>query len=291
VLDGKSVRGPVARSFALGVFAGAILVAAPLAALTVTPATPKAPKTAAKLAASEPVGPYYPATREVPTDLPSIIAKGVSTSVTAAVTAATGAASATVEPDFRAASSSGSSVESHNGTMVARSSNGATVTMYPPDAQGRRKMISRAPSGATVVTYAYADGNPRGRDHDRDSVIDRIIEMKAVGVTPEYIRDLATAGLNNLDADQLTQARAVGVTGDYVRAMSAAGFRGNIDDYVELRAVGVTPEYAARFRKSGYNVGSVKQLIRLHQGLVTVQSLRAAPPQPPEPPQVDDDGG
>ena len=322
VLDGKSVRGPVARSFALGVFAGAILVAAPLAALTVTPATPKAPKTTAKLAASEPVGPYYPATREVPTDLPSIIAKGVSTSVTAAVTAATGVASATVEPDFRAASSSGSSVESHNGTMVARSSNGATVTMYPPDAQGRRKMISRAPSGATVVTYAYADGNPRGRDHDRDSVIDRIIEMKAVGVTPEYmaavraaspalrnadlddvvqmravgvtpeyIRDLAAAGLNNLDADQLTQARAVGVTGDYVRAMSAAGFRGNIDDYVELRAVGVTPEYAARFRKSGYNVGSVKQLIRLHQGLVTVQSLRAAPPQPPEPPQVDDDGG
>ena len=34
VLDGKSVRGPVARSFALGVFAGAVLVAAPLAALT-----------------------------------------------------------------------------------------------------------------------------------------------------------------------------------------------------------------------------------------------------------------
>src|SRR5579884_617847 len=37
VLDGKSVRGPVARSFALGVFAGAVLIAAPLAALTLTP--------------------------------------------------------------------------------------------------------------------------------------------------------------------------------------------------------------------------------------------------------------
>jgi beta-lactamase regulating signal transducer with metallopeptidase domain len=34
VLDGKSVRGPVARSFGLGVFVGAALVAAPLAALT-----------------------------------------------------------------------------------------------------------------------------------------------------------------------------------------------------------------------------------------------------------------
>src|SRR5947209_4208894 len=50
VLDGKSVRGPVARSFALGVFAGAVIVAAPLAALTLTPATPKAAKGAVSLA-------------------------------------------------------------------------------------------------------------------------------------------------------------------------------------------------------------------------------------------------
>ena len=38
VLDGKSVRGPAAGGFALGVFVGAVLVAAPLAALTFTPA-------------------------------------------------------------------------------------------------------------------------------------------------------------------------------------------------------------------------------------------------------------
>ena len=43
VLDGKSVRGPVARSFALGVFVGAVLVAAPLAALTLTPGGARSP--------------------------------------------------------------------------------------------------------------------------------------------------------------------------------------------------------------------------------------------------------
>src|SRR5215218_7776610 len=37
VLDGRSVRGPVARSFAFGVLVGAIMIAAPLAALTLTP--------------------------------------------------------------------------------------------------------------------------------------------------------------------------------------------------------------------------------------------------------------
>src|SRR4249919_1569518 len=44
VLDGASVRGPVARSFALGVFVGAVLIAAPLAALTLTPGGPRLAK-------------------------------------------------------------------------------------------------------------------------------------------------------------------------------------------------------------------------------------------------------
>jgi len=344
VLDGKSVRGPVARSFALGAFAGAVLVAAPLAALTLTPSAPKPAANTAKLAASQTVAPYYPQAREVPSDLPSIIAKGVTTSVTAAVTAATTAVSAS-DGDYRAVAPSGASVESVNGTTIARGPNGATVTtyppdrqgrqmivsrapsgatvtMYPPDAEGRRKMVSRAPNGATVVTYASADDVHPSGARERDSVIDRVIEMKAVGVTPEYmaairsaspalrnadlddvvqmravgvtpeyIRELTAAGLGNLSADELTEARAVGVTGDYVRAMSAAGFRGSFEDYIEMRAVGVTPEYAAQFRKSGYNVTNVKQLIRLHQGLVTVQTLRAAPPRPPRPPESNDDDG
>ena len=58
-----------------------------------------------------------------------------------------------------------------------------------------------------------------------------------------------------------------------------------------MRAVGVTPEYAAQFRKTGYNVTNVKQLIRLHQGLVTIETLRAAPPRPPRPPESNDDDG
>src|SRR6476469_3653349 len=46
VLDGKSVRGPVARSFALGVLVGAVMIAAPLAALTVAPGGMDARQTA-----------------------------------------------------------------------------------------------------------------------------------------------------------------------------------------------------------------------------------------------------
>ena len=350
VLDGKSVRGPVARSFALGVFSGAVLVAAPLAALTLTPAAPKAAKpVTGAVAANEPAA--APIAPEVPTDLPSIIASGVSTSVTTAVAAATAIAPETVikgqGENFRLESPSGATVERINGRVisrapsgatveringmvVSRAPSGATVTMYPPDAQGRRKMVAVAPNGATAISYvdgkeAKAFAMRAERDHDRrhESSLDRIIEMRAVGVTPEYmaavrsasprmrnadlddivgmkavgvtpdyIRSLALAGMPNLDADELTEAKAVGVTPDYVREMRAAGFRGDIDDYVELHAVGVTPAYVAQFKRLGYSVTGARQLVKYKAHGITAESLRSAPPRPPQtprPPETDRD--
>jgi hypothetical protein len=314
------------------VFAGAVLVAAPLAALTVKPATPNTLKAApTRFAASEPHSATSAAVADEPTDLPSIIAQGVSSSVTTAVAAASNVAPRAVKapaPDFRVEAPSGASVERAHGLTVSRSPNGATVTVYPPDAQGRRKIVALAPNGATAVAYANADEDIPGitaraeRRRTRDPVIDQIIEMKAVGVTPqyvaqmrsasprmrgaslddivgmravgvtpEYIGSMAAAGLGNLSADELTQARAVGVSPDYVRSMVVAGFRGTLDDYIEMRAVGVTPEYAAEFRRSGYPGLGAKQLIKLKVHGVNADALRTTPrpPNPPRPPGNPDD--
>jgi bla regulator protein blaR1 len=322
VLDGKSVRGPVPRSFALGVFTGAVVVAAPLAALTIAPASPKPVKAgAASLTASEPSVSYAASAPDAPRDLPHIIARGVSTSVATAVAAIDPVALKPSEPDYRVEAPSGASVESRRGTIVTRSPTGATVTMYPADAQGRRKMVSRAANGASVVTYVDADDDhgPNGRvDRQRrhDSAIDRIIEMKAVGVTPEYIaamraavprlekldfgdftgmravgvtpeyaRALMAAGFPSISADELVEARAVGVTGDYVRAMRSTGLKGDIDDFVQLRAVGVDPAFAARVKASGIRVLDVDDLVELRAlGIVK-------PPAPPRPPNPDPDPG
>jgi bla regulator protein BlaR1 len=319
VLDGKSIRGPVARPFALGVFVGAVLVAAPLAALTLTPAAPKAPKLAvAQTATGKPVAPYYPEAQEAPeapTDLGHIIATGVSTGVHTAVAAATAIAPAVAQQEagnFRVESPNGATVEGKNGTIVARSPTGATSTIYPPDAQGRRKIVAIAPNGAKSVTYAYGDYGDHSRH--RNPEIDRIIEMKTVGVTPEYIgamraaaprlnsidygdftgmravgvtpefaRGLVAAGFPAITADQLTEARAVGLTGDYVRAMRSAGVSGDLDDFVQLRAVGVDPAFAARVKANGTKVISADDLVELRALGVTRPPV---PPRVPAPPRV-----
>lgn len=315
VLDGKSVRGPVAGSFAAGVFAGALLVAAPLAALNLTPATPKTPNApVTRLAASEASSVYFPEARPVPTDLPHIIAQGVSTSVATAVAAVVPAVGK-AQSDVRVASPDGAMVESRNGTTVTRGADGSTVTIYPPDAQGRRKMVARSSNGAVAVSYAnVSDVRVEVADrasHARDRAIDAVIEAKAVGVTPEYIaamrasaprlanldfnefsglravgvtpefaRGLVSSGFPSISADELMQARAVGLTGEYVSAMRSAGIQGDIDDFVQLRAVGVDPSFAARVRASGIGVSSADDLVQLRA--LDIAHI-PAPPRPPAP--------
>ena len=154
VLDVASVRSPAARPFALGVLAGAMLLAAPLAALTLTTdgsASDRNSDQASDGKWGDTVTPYY-AGSDVPSDLPSIISQGVAASVTGAVAAVTGDLS-----DGLVVSPSGATIERRNGMEIARAPNGATVTTYPPDAHGRRKVVAISPSGAKAVHYIDND--------------------------------------------------------------------------------------------------------------------------------------
>jgi beta-lactamase regulating signal transducer with metallopeptidase domain len=318
VLDGASVRSPVARSFAAGVFVGAVAIAAPLAALTITPkgsaSNDKLAVAAKQSGRYEPGSAYYPG-NSVPTDLPSIIGQGVAASVHGAMAAI----STDDGGDFEATSPNGATVTSSAGIMVARAPSGATVTVYPPDAQGRRKVVARAPNGATTVTYADEDDDIPGavsapfHKHDdaiqnaiamkavgvtpeyvaamraaahelRDADADDMVGLKAVGVTPAYVHDLVAAGIRDFDAGDLAGARAVGVDSNFIREMRAVGFGdADLGDLTGARAVGVTGDYVRKMRLAGYE-GDLSDFIALRSATAGRTPRPTMPPLPPAPP-------
>ena len=316
VLDGHSVRGPAARSFALGVFAGALLVAAPLAALTVGPkGTASKPANASPSSAAYPQ-PYYSGAADVPADLPSIISSGVAATVETAVSAVRPHSD---DEDFQAIAPNGASVVSTNGMTVARAPSGATVTVYPPDRDGRRKVVARAPNGAVAVSYADDDEDlpgavsaPFHRKDDamqqaiamkavgvtpeyaaairasahelNDADLDDLIGMKAVGVTPGYVRDLVSAGLRDFDAGDISGARAVGVDAAYIREMRAAGMGdADLSDLTGARAAGVTGAYIQQMRLQGYD-GDIGEFTALRSLTNHHRPPPSMPPLPPKPP-------
>jgi beta-lactamase regulating signal transducer with metallopeptidase domain len=312
VLDGTLARSPATKSWVAGFGAGMLVMAAPLAALTL------GPKAEDKLDAKMVDAAAHKDAAALP-----VAGDDVSGAVLTAVANVTGGAwtddlqrdlekNLSSDEDFVSRSPSGASVTRKNGIIVSTSPSGASVTVFPPDARGRLKIVSVAPGGASTIAYADARAELRKAKHkQKDSLIeeaiamravgvtpeyvaairqaapnlgvvdsDDVVELRAVGVTPEYIRELAAAGFRNLDKDALVEARAVGVTGNYIREMKGAGIRGTMDDYVQLRAVGVN----ARNAQAGL---TPSQLIKVREG--NIDPADVSPPEPPAPPEVDAD--
>ena len=317
VLDGKSVRGPVARGFAFGVFAGAVLVAAPLAALTLTPG---GPTLARPLAKGGQLPRYYgraAATPETPADLPHIIANGVSASVaTAAAAMVPTRIREVVSPTALVAPNGDKMVTTADGQTVMRSSDG-TITLSPPDSSGRRKAVLSSRDGVLVSYIGPGDMPPMPPvppmppERAQKRAIDRAIEMKAVGVTPEYvaqmksalpqlrlsgedlvqlravgvtpefIQELVREGYRNVSADDISGAYAVGVRADYIRAMAAVGYpRLSLEQLTELKAVGVTPSDVERFRRAGFAHLDVDELVQAKSLHLTPEEIRASRDDP-----------
>ncbi len=312
VLDSTSPRGPVARSFAAGVFVGALAIGAPLAAITFTPDR----SAQDKLADAKP-NTQIAGKSTVLNARNGLISNTVSSAVSTAVSAATGSNfSAELQrdiakdmangDDFLVRSPSGATVTRRNGVTVSRAPGGATVTIYPADAQGRRKIVARAPNGAITTTYSREDD---------DDVLDRAIEAKAMGLTPEYaqsiraaapwldvdnddlvqfkalrvtpgyIRDLVSV-FGRVDSDSITEAAATRLDSGYARRMAALGYRGSFDEYVEMKAVGITPEYAESFQRRGIKVGSIDRLVELKAHRIQPDDVSGDPPTPPTPPRL-----
>ncbi len=142
---------------------------------------------------------------------------------------------------------------------VATSATGASAVIYPPDAHGRSRVIATSPNGASATVVMNADqvaglmATRYTRRSGKDDAIDAAVELKAVGVTPDYIAAIraASPALRTIDVDEIVEMKAVGVT-PQTSSSTSAGF-GNLgaDEIVEARAVGLTPDYMRQLRDRG----------------------------------------
>ncbi|MEO8453574.1 MAG: M56 family metallopeptidase [Sphingomicrobium sp.] len=291
VLDGASVRGPVARSFALGVFVGAVLIAAPLAALTLTPG---GPKLATPSPATDKVQRYYgrsTTTPEVHGDLPHIIASGVSTSIATAVAAVSqdqsDGADIAAERANAAREAAFDRADAVRGAAMERAQAIAEQAREKAHDYGNRADAMRAVGVTPEYIAAMRSAAPQLARHRAKD----FITMKAVGVSPAYVQELASAGLARLTLNQLVEARAIGLSGGYVRGVVAAGARPEVEGLVQLRTLSITPAQVAEARRAG--AVSNGQIASTVMSLGVRRQLNgwpftgsARPPKPPPPPRI-----
>jgi beta-lactamase regulating signal transducer with metallopeptidase domain len=101
----------------------------------------------------------------------------------------------------------------------------------------------------------------------RDATIQQIASMRAVGVTPGFVREMRASGIDIDSPDEASGLAAVGVTADYVREMREAGLDVHTASEASgLRAVGVTPAFVRDLRLAGIDIDEASQA----QGLAAV---------------------
>jgi len=310
VLDGAVKRAPGGWRWGSAAAFFAAGMAVPVAALNLVPAT------AATANGADSQNPYYAATTQpdasVQASTPSEIqvADGIATLRSGKTTIRTADGRTILS-----SSDGGTITTKSDGTVVMVGPTGGKIQIYPPDSKGRRRAVAIGPSGSVAefadaravpgLAVAISSNSHPGREPK--SAVDRAIELKAVGVTPEYIagirsaapqlrldhddivslkavgvtpsfiQELARLGYRNLDADEITGAYAVGVREDYVRSLAAAGYgRLSMDELTQLKAVGVTAKDIERYRAAGFSHIDVDKLTELKTLGITPEELKAS---------------
>ena len=96
---------------------------------------------------------------------------------------------------------------------------------------------------------------------------DDLVALRVHGVTVERVREMASLGYRDLSPSQLTALAIHGVTPAFVREIGALGYRRlSVDTLTAMRIHGVTPAYVRQFRAAGYDDVTAQELMdmRIH---------------------------
>ena len=262
VLDGTLARTPATKSWIAGFGAGMLVMAAPLAALTLGPQEKPQEDSLSgtKVAEARPrVAPVAPV---------------ASVASVAAVAAVHPHPWTEAEEKAREAA-----IEAHKERMDG-------LAIRDKALRGKKNALDRAIEMKLMgVTPEYAAAIRASAPQFRNLDTDQLVELKMQRVTPELVRSIVAAGYGKESADAIGEAAVMGVTSDYIREIGAAGISGmSLGDLAELRAMGVTGAYIKKVGRAGHGKLTARQLIKLRTHEMDAKEVDHDSPAAPDPP-------
>jgi beta-lactamase regulating signal transducer with metallopeptidase domain len=126
-----------------------------------------------------------------------------------------------------------------------------------------------SPQGGSEYIQKMRDA---GYPLDLDKDLNTLISLRSVGVTPEYAKAMAQAGMGTPTLHDLVSLKSVGVTPEYVAGLKNSGIApANFHEVIAERSLGVTPEYAKSIASLGLGNPTVHDLIGFKAQGVTAE--------------------
>ena len=103
-----------------------------------------------------------------------------------------------------------------------------------------------------------------------------LVSLKAVGVTPEYVAGLKSSSAAPTSFEEVVSEKSVGVTPEYAKAMAEVGMgTPTMHDLISMKALGITPEYVSELKAGGLTPGDLHELISFKSVGVTPEYAKS----------------
>jgi len=123
-------------------------------------------------------------------------------------------------------------------------------------------------------------GQGTGQGRPGELTIEQLIQMRGVGVTPEYIELIRKLGYSDLTVKQAIDLRAQGIGEEYIK-LARGWMNGHvsIEKLVQLKAIGMSSDFIDQMKQAGYNNLTIEKLVEMKAVGVDpgfVESMRRA---------------
>jgi len=133
-----------------------------------------------------------------------------------------------------------------------------------PDAEPATGAAPQAQTKPEPSAQPHSDYIDRMKAAGYDVDLDKLINMKIQGITPEYAREMAGAGFGKLSADDLISCKIQGVTPEYIADLKKQNFQvDDVKEAVSFKIFNITPEFVSGMKAAGFDNLSSKQLLNM----------------------------
>lgn len=133
-----------------------------------------------------------------------------------------------------------------------------------PDTDGASGEAPQTQAKPEASAQPHSDYIDRMKAAGYDVDLDKMINMKIQGITPEYARQMESAGFGKLSADDLIACKIQGVTPEYIADLKKQGFQiDGVKEAVSYKIFNITPEFVSGMKSAGFDNLTSKQILNM----------------------------